>query len=75
MPYIQVLYEGIKLKSLPLASNNILYRGTFLSHQEISKIKNYLNNKLPGLPGSIVFTKCLFIIQQRKKYCPKFFKK
>ena len=74
LPYIQVLYEGIKLKSLPLASNNILYRGTFLSHQEISKIKN-LNNKLLGLPGSIVFTKCLFIIQQRKKYCPKFFKK
>ena len=30
LPYIKALYEGIKVKSLSLCSNNILYRGTNL---------------------------------------------
>jgi len=71
LPYIQVLYEGIKLKSLPLTSNNILYRGTFLSHKEISKIKN-LNNKLPGLPGPIVFTKAFLSFNKERNIALNF---
>ena len=57
MPYVKILYEGIKLKSLPLASNNILYRGGKISHEEIIKIKGYLRDKLEDLPGAIVFSK------------------
>ena len=57
LPYIKTLYEGVKLKSLPLANNNILYRGGNLPYSEIDKIKNYLKNKKEGLPGSIVFSK------------------
>ena len=26
LPYIKTFYDGVKLKSLPLASNNILYK-------------------------------------------------
>ena len=57
LSYIKILYEGIKTKSLPLGSNNILYRGTSLSNEEINKIKNYINNKIKGLPGAILFSK------------------
>ena len=56
IPFIQVLYEGVKLKSLPLGSNNILYRGCQISFNEIEKIKNYLNNKKINLPAAYVFS-------------------
>ena len=51
LKYIKTLYEGIKLKSLPLASNNISHRGSKISSEEInilyfSEIKNK-NNYVP----------------------------
>ena len=55
--FIKLLYEGLKLKSLPLASNNILYRGSKISNDEIIKIKEFLKNKKKDLPGAIVFSK------------------
>jgi len=55
--YIKILYEGVNLKSLPLASNNILYRGSKISNDEIIKIKEFLKNKKEDLPGAIVFSK------------------
>ena len=57
LSYIKVLYEGVSSKSLFLASNNILYRGSLLSKDEINKIHIFLNNKLESLPGAIVFSK------------------
>ena len=57
MQYIKILYEGIKLKSLPLASNNILYRGSKITNYEIKQIKENLERKKKDLPGSIVFSK------------------
>ena len=55
LPYIKTLYEGVRLRSLPLANENILYRGSNLTNDEINKIKIYLKNKIEGLPGSIIF--------------------
>ena len=46
LSFIKTLYEGVKLKSLPLASNNILYRGSKISNEEFGKIKSYLNKKI-----------------------------
>ena len=57
LPYIKVLYEGVRLQSLDLESDTILYRGTILSKEEIETIKKYLNNKIKDLPGCIVFAK------------------
>ena len=57
LPYIKTLYEGVKLKSLPLATDNILYRGAKLSNDEIKKIKNFLEKKIEGLPCSIIFSR------------------
>ena len=57
LTYIKILFEGVKLKSLPLASNNILYRGSKISNDEIIKIKEYLKNKIKDLPAAIIFFK------------------
>ena len=45
LSFIKTLYEGVKLKSLSLASNNILYRGSKISNEEVKNIKSYLNKK------------------------------
>ena len=57
LPYIKTLYEGVKLKSLPLATDNILYRGAKLSNDEIKKINNFLEKKIEDLPSSIIFSR------------------
>ena len=67
LPYIKTLYEGVKLKSLPLANNNLLYRGTKISNDEIKKIKDYINNKIKDLPSSIVFSKSFLSFTKDKK--------
>ena len=55
--FTKVLYEGLKLKSFPLSNNNILYNCSILSKEEINTIKNYMNKKIEGLPGLIMFSK------------------
>ena len=35
LPFIKILYEGVKLKSLPLADCNKLYRGSLINIKEI----------------------------------------
>ena len=72
LPFIKVLYEGVKLGSLSLASNNNLYRGSLLSNYEINLIKNYLKNKIPGLPGAIVFSKVFLSFTKVKLIAEKF---
>ena len=57
LPFIKVLYEGVKLQALPLSSDKILYRATKLLNSEINKISNYLSKKIQGLPGEIIFSK------------------
>ena len=55
-----------------MASNNILYRGSFLSKDEINKIKIFLNNKLESLPGAIVFSKTFLSFTKDKNIAYKF---
>ena len=74
LSFIKILYEGVKLKSLPLSNNNILYRGSKISNDEINKIKKYLNNKVEGLPGSIVFSKSFLSFSKDKNIAEKFLK-
>ena len=66
LPFIKVLYDGVKLGSLSLASNNTLYRGSLLSNTEINLIKKYLKNKMPGLPGAIIFSKVFLSFTKNK---------
>ena len=67
LPFIKALYEGIKYKSLPLASNTFLYRGSKISVFELDKIKNYLKNKIKDLPSAIVFSRS-FLSFSKERY-------
>ena len=75
LSYIKLLYEGVKLRSLPLASNNILYRGSKISNDEIIKIKGYLKNKIKGLPGGIVFSKSFLSFTKDKNIAEQYLNK
>ena len=75
LSYIKILYEGIKTKSLPLGSNNILYRGTRLLNKEIEIIKKYIKNKKEGLPGAMVFSKTFLSFSKDDKIAEDFLKK
>ena len=57
LPYIKVLYEGVRLKALPLNSEKVLYRGSLFQIKEIQKIKETINKKIENLPGVILFSK------------------
>ena len=72
MPYIKVLYEGIKLQSLNIASNNILYRGSRISKKEIKKIKGNLDKRNSDLPNTIVFSKSFLSFTKEKKIAENF---
>ena len=72
LPFIKALYEGVKLKSLSLASNDILYRGSKISNEEIKKIKSYLNKKMKDLPGTIVFSKSFLSFSKERKIAESF---
>ena len=72
LPYIKTLYEGVKLKSLPLANKNILYRGAKISNNELKKINDYIHNKIDGLPISIVFSKSFLSFTKDKRVADYF---
>ena len=74
LQYIKTLYDGVKLKSLPLASDNILYRGAKISKDEIKIIKSNLKKKIKDLPSSIVFSKSFLSFSKDKKVAEKFLK-
>ena len=77
LTYIKTLYEGVKLKSLPLAENSTLYRGTKLPKKEIDTIKEYKNkqleNNLQNLPGAIIFSKTFLSFSKDEEVAINFF--
>ena len=76
LSFIKVLYEGVKLKSLPLADDKtkFLYRGAKISNEEINNIKNYINKKIEGLPSSIVFSKSFLSFSKVRSAAEEFLK-
>ena len=72
LPFIKTLYEGVKLKSLPLSNNNTLYRGSKISNNEIKKIQNNINKKGKDLPSSIVFSKSFLSFTKDKNITESF---
>ena len=58
LPYIKVLYEGIKLKSLLTSTYKILYSSEFISNNEFQLILKNLNNKdKKEIFNNIIFSK------------------
>ena len=75
LPYIKILYEGVKLKALPLASHKILYRGTLISNNELNIINNHLDNKKENLPGAIVFSRAFLSFSKKIEVAKEFLNK
>ena len=69
LPFIKTLYEGVKLKSLPLSMDKILYRGAKMSNDEIKKIINYIKHK-----KFIVFSKPFLSFHKDKHIAEQFIK-
>ena len=57
LPFILVLYEGIKLKSLSISQNANLYCASKISAIDLNQIKYNMKNKIKDLPSTIVYTK------------------
>ena len=72
LPYIKVLYEGVKLDSLSLSTNKKLYRGGRLSDEEIKKIYEFKEKQKPGLPAGIVFAKTFLSFTKDKTIAESF---
>ena len=72
LPFIKTLYDGVKLKTLPLASDNILYRGATITRQEIKTIQENLNNKIENLPGLIVFCRPFLSFSKERNVAENF---
>ena len=73
LPYIKILYEGIRLKALPYSKDKELYRGGILPYKEINKIINYKKkDTIEGLPGAIVFSKTFLSFSKDKEVAQYF---
>ena len=72
--FIKILYEGVKLKSFPLAFDKELYRGSLIFFKEIDALKNNFKNKIEGLPSSIVFSRAFMSFSKEEKIAKRFLK-
>ena len=61
LPYIKVLYEGMKLRSLPLCNDDLLYIGCILPDSDMKAISENYNKKVKHLPSTIVYSKTFLI--------------
>ena len=57
LPFIKILYEGIKLRALPFSSYIILYCASTISTDDLNKIKYNMKNKINNLPSTVTYTK------------------
>ena len=72
LPFIKVLYEGVKLQALSIANNSELYRGSIISLTEINVIKKCLADKKPTLPDVIVFSKSFLSFSKKRSIAEGF---
>ena len=74
-PYITVLYEGIKLKYLPVKSHNILYRSTHISNDEFQLLLNKLNNKKENIITNKIVSKAFMTFSEIKEIALRFLRR
>ena len=72
LPFIHMMYEGVKIKSLTFKYKNKLYRGTYFDEKEILLLEASLKIKKPNLPGSIVYSKIFLSFSNDLKIAMKF---
>ena len=75
MPYITVLYEGLKLKSLPVTSHEVLYRSSKISNDELQLLLNKFNNKNENILTNKIVSKQFLIFSGREEEAYYYLKK
>ena len=71
--FIQMMYEGLNLKSLKEPKENIdLYRGCKLSNYEFNNLKKFLNKKNDDFPKAIVYSRTFSSFSKSKEIALKF---
>ena len=74
LTYIQMMYEGIKIKSFTTNNSKMLYRGTYFSFEEIKTLLNYISNKKEGLPAALVSCKSFLSFSLNKNVAQSYLK-
>lgn len=77
MPFVKLLFEGIKLSWFPFTYNKELYRYTLLNSNEIELIKKYLNEKEieKDFPKAICFSKAFLSFSEKREIADVFVNK
>ena len=75
--FIQMMYEGVKIKSLTYEPVDILFRGTFFKTEELEKLESHHKNKKIiakdwKFPKSLVYSKSFFSFSYNKTEALKF---
>jgi len=73
LPFVKVLYEGLKLKSVLLTNCNFLYGCGMLSSKEILKMKEYLKESMKKELPAIIISKTFLSLSKDKSIAYLFF--
>ena len=74
LPYVKLLYEGLKLNCFPLNYKNTLYRFSKMSKEEKKRLEEYLRKKKEGVPAAICFSRAFLSFSEDKAVAYEFLK-
>ena len=61
LPFIQMMYNAVNINSFSFnPSDGKLFRGTYFSEKELENLRNYIKNKIEGLPAAIIYSRSFF---------------
>ncbi len=75
IPYIKILFEGIKINSLLSSTDNNLYYSTYLDNSEFNLIRSNLQNNNNVFPSFIIFSKFFMSFTKNKESAQKILSK
>ena len=76
IPYIQLLYAGLKLNNFNYSYTNNLYRGAMIKIEEIKKLSKYMEAKQNSqIPTALIYSKAFMSFSLDKNIALKFMKK
>ena len=75
LPYVKLLYEGLKLNCFSLKWKKKLYRFSCMSKEEKNILEDYLKKKKEGLPAAICFSRAFLSFSENRDVANFFLKK
>ena len=75
IPYIQLLYSGLKINSFDFSSTQDLYRGALIKKAEIKNLIYHLKKKKSNIPCGLIYSKSFMSFSLDKNVAMDFMKK